>query len=184
MSMVGEMDRRTFMKTTLAAGAAVGLMGSVAATAAAGSQKKAELADLPLVELSAMIRDGKITSKELVDLYLGRIKEYGGPKGLNAYITVAADSALKQAEELDRLAKDKKFKGVLHGLPIAIKDNLDTSGIKTTGGSKILADWVPSTDAQVVEKLKQAGAIVLGKTNMHEFAFGITTNNPPLWAYP
>ncbi len=91
---------------------------------------------------------------------------------------MAGDAALSQAEELDMLAKQKKFKGLLHGLPIAIKDNLDTKGIKTTGGSKILATWRPPRDAYVVTKLKEAGAIILGKTNMHEFAFGITTNNP------
>jgi aspartyl-tRNA(Asn)/glutamyl-tRNA(Gln) amidotransferase subunit A len=84
---------------------------------------------------------------------------------------------MKEAEQLDKLAKEKKFKGPLHGMPIALKDNLDTKDLRTTGGSKILAQWKPKQDAHVVEKLKKAGAIVLGKTNLHEFAFGITTNN-------
>ena len=134
--------------------------------------------DSSLFELSKLIRKGEVSSKELVEAYLERIRKFDGPKGLNAYITVAADAALKQAEELDLLAKDKKFKGILHGLPIAIKDTLDTQGIKTTGGSKILSSWVPPADAHVVKKLKEAGAIILGKTNTHEFALGITTNNP------
>ena len=91
---------------------------------------------------------------------------------------MAGDAALRQAEKLDKLAKQKKFKGPLHGLPIAIKDNLDTKDIKTTGGSKILASWTPPEDAYVVQRLKQAGAIILGKANLHEFALGGTTNNP------
>ncbi len=171
-------DRRTFMKTGLAAGVGLGLMASLGDSAFAKVPKSEELADLPLSRLAHMIQNGEVTSKQLVELYLGRIKEYGGKEGINAYITVAGPVALDQAEELDRLAKKKQFKGPLHGLPIAIKDNLDTKGIKTTGGSKILANWVPPEDANVVKKLKEAGAVILGKTNMHEFAFGITTNNP------
>ncbi|MEW6139216.1 MAG: amidase [Thermodesulfobacteriota bacterium] len=116
--------------------------------------------------------------KVSVEVYLERIQRLDGPKGLNSFITVLPDRALKEADELDKLAQAKNFRGPLHGLPIAIKDNLDTRDIKTTGGSKILASWIPATDAHVVQKLKEAGAIVLGKTNMHEFAFGITTNNP------
>ena len=137
-----------------------------------------DLESLSLDQLSKMIRKGEISSKELVQAYLERIRKFDGPNGINAYITVAEDSALKEAEELDALAQNKRFKGPLHGLPIAIKDTIDTKGIKTTGGSKILSSWIPSTDAHVVKKLKEAGAIILGKTNTHEFAFGITTNNP------
>jgi Asp-tRNA(Asn)/Glu-tRNA(Gln) amidotransferase A subunit family amidase len=137
-----------------------------------------DLENLSLDQLSKMIRQGEIRSKKLVQAYLERIRKFDGPNGINAYITVAEDSALKEAEELDALAQNKRFKGPLHGLPIAIKDTIDTKGIKTTGGSKILSSWIPSTDAHVVKKLKEAGAIILGKTNTHEFAFGITTNNP------
>ena len=173
-----EVDRRTFMKTTLAAGAGVALTGSMSHLAWGNSPTEGDLADLSLFQLSKMIRKGEVTSKKLVELYLERIQKFGGPNGINAYITVAGDAALRQAETLDELAKQKKFKGPLHGLPIAIKDNLDTRDIKTTGGSKILASWLPPSDAHVVKKLKDAGAIILGKTNMHEFAFGITTNNP------
>lgn len=136
------------------------------------------LEDLSLYELSRMIRRREIKSKELVERYLERIRQYDGLKGINAYITVAADSALEEAEELDRLSQKKRFKGPLHGLPIAIKDTIDTKGIRTTGGSKILSSWIPSKDAYVVKRLKKAGAVILGKTNTHEFALGITTNNP------
>jgi aspartyl-tRNA(Asn)/glutamyl-tRNA(Gln) amidotransferase subunit A len=137
-----------------------------------------ELANLPLFRLSKMIRNGEMSSQRLVEIYLDRINRFDGRDGINSYITVAVDSAMKQAEELDKLAKENKFKGPLHGLPMALKDNLDTKEIRTTGGTKILASWVPPADAYVVQKLKQAGAIILGKLNMHEFALGTTNNNP------
>jgi aspartyl-tRNA(Asn)/glutamyl-tRNA(Gln) amidotransferase subunit A len=172
-----EMDRRTFVKSTLATGAGVLLATSMGNFAWGKVGSDEELADLSLQQLSTMVRSGEITSKKLVQVYLDRIEKYGGSKGLNAYITVASEAAMKEAEQLDKLAKEKKFKGPLHGLPIAVKDNLDTKDIRTTGGSKILAQWKPKQDAYAVEKLKKAGAIVLGKTNLHEFAFGITTNN-------
>lgn len=171
------MDRRTFMKSTLAAGAGLALSASMN-DLVWGKSSNDELADLSLHRLSQMIHRGDITSGKLVEIYLERIRKYGGPKGLNAYITVAADAALKEAEKLDALARRGKFRGPLHGLPMAIKDNLDTRDIRTTGGSKILASWKPPRDASVIEKLREAGAVILGKTNMHEFAFGITTNNP------
>jgi len=91
-----------------------------------------ELSDLSIYQLSRLIRSEEITSKQLVELYLERIQRYGGKNHTNAYITVTAVQALKQAEKLDRLVKRKQFKGPLHGLPIAIKDNLDTKGIRTT----------------------------------------------------
>jgi len=175
---IAEVDRRTFMKTTMTLGAGVTLAAQMKDLVWGESVRGSNLTDLPLSQLSKMIRSGEVNSKQLVELYLERIRKFDGPNGINVYITVASDAALKQAEELDQLAKQKKFKGSLHGLPIAIKDNLDTKDLRTTGGSKILSSWVPSTDANVVQKLKQAGAIILGKTNMHEFAFGITTNNP------
>lgn len=137
-----------------------------------------DLADLSLADLSKMVRKGEITSKRLVELHLERITKLDGREGLNAYITVMTEAALKQAEELDKLARAKQFKGPLHGMPIAVKDNLDTQGVRTTGGTTILADWRPQHDAHVIRKLKDAGAIILGKTNMHELAFGVTTNNP------
>jgi len=171
------MDRRTFVKSSLAAGAGIALAASMGDLVWAKSSSEEEIADMSFQQLSQMIRSGELTSRKLVEIYLQRIQKYGGPKGINAYITVTGEMALKEAEELDRLAKGKQFKGPLHGLPIALKDNLDTKGIRTTGGSKILAQWKPKQDAHVVENLKKAGAVVIGKTNLHEFAFGITTNN-------
>lgn len=173
-----EIDRRTFMKTALAAGAGLAIATHMSDLSSGVQAADSDLTGLSLKELSEMIRKGEITSTRLVETYLDRIRKIDGSEGLNSYITVAADIARKQAEELDKLAKQSKFKGPLHGLPIAVKDNLNTKNIKTTGGSKILASWVPPEDANAVQKLKEAGAIILGKTNMHEFAFGITTNNP------
>jgi Asp-tRNA(Asn)/Glu-tRNA(Gln) amidotransferase A subunit family amidase len=137
-----------------------------------------DLVDLSLSELARMVKNGDVTSKRVVELYLDRIKKFDGRKGINAYITVIGDVALKQAEELDKLTKVGHCKGPLHGMPVAVKDNLNTQGVRTTGGTKVLSDWRPQTDAHVIRRLKEAGAIILGKTNMHELAFGVTTNNP------
>src|SRR5208282_1582012 len=82
------------------------------------------------------------------------------------------------ARTAEREIRRGRFRGPLHGIPIPIKDNIETEGIRTTAGSKILATYVPDRDAEVVMKLRRAGAVVIGKTNLHEFAYGITTENP------
>ncbi len=137
-----------------------------------------EIADLPLSRLGELIRDRELTSVRLTEIYLDRIGKYDGGNGVNSYITIAHDSALRQAAEADRLTKAGRLRGPLHGLPLALKDNIETRGTRTTGGSAILSSWVPGEDATVVKKLKRAGAVILGKTNMHELALGTTTNNP------
>mgnify|MGYP006293767785 CR=1 FL=1 len=171
------MDRRTFITSSLIAGAGFALAASTGKITCAGMPSGQDLADLPLMELSGLIRRGDLSSQGLLEAYFKRIDRYGGKEGINAYITLAKESAMAQASELDRMAKEKRFRGPLHGLPIAVKDNLDTKNIRTTGGSAILAEWRPMRDANVIRKLREAGAIIVGKTNMHEFAFGITTNN-------
>lgn len=171
------MDRRTFIKSSLTAGAGLTLAASMGGPIWASAGSDSELADLSLTVLSEKIRKGELTSQGLLETYFKRISTYGGREGINAYITLARESSMDQASKLDKMAREKRFKGPLHGLPIAVKDNLDTKGIRTTGGSAILEKWTPGEDAHVVRKLKEAGAIIVGKTNMHEFAFGITTNN-------
>ncbi len=113
---------------------------------------------------------------------LARIEQLN-PK-LNAYITVAAELALAQAKTGEselfapRGRKGHHDRGPLHGIPISLKDNIYTKGFRTTAGSRILKDFTPRHDAEVVVLLKEAGAVILGKTNMHEFAYGVTSNNP------
>jgi aspartyl-tRNA(Asn)/glutamyl-tRNA(Gln) amidotransferase subunit A len=137
-----------------------------------------EIADLPLWRLSGMIRSREITSVRLTTIYLERIKAYDEGLRLNSYITVARETALAQASQRDDLMEAGKSFGPLHGLPLALKDNIETEGIRTTGGSRILSSHIPRKDASVVARLKAAGAVILGKTNMPEFALGATTTNP------
>src|SRR3989440_12385037 len=109
--------------------------------------------------------------------------EHLNPK-LNAYITVTAELALEQSKKAEselfgrRAQKGHRDRGALHGIPISLKDNIYTKDVRTTAGSKILKDFVPQRDAVVVTQLREAGAVLLGKTNLHEFAYGVTTNNP------
>ncbi len=110
---------------------------------------------------------------QLTEAFLDRIAIYN-PK-LNAFITVMRETALAQAKALDAEAKAGNFRGPLHGIPIVLKDNIDTAGTRTTAASQVFDDRVPTEDAFVTAKLKQAGAIFLGKANMHEFAMGHTS---------
>ncbi len=125
---------------------------------------------LSLTEVSGMIREHKVTSVELVNALLARITVYN-PK-VNCYVTVMKREALAQAAELDAEAKAGKFRGPLHGIPIALKDNIDTAGTRTTAASPMFKDRVPTEDADIVVRMKKAGAIILGKLNLHEFAIG------------
>jgi aspartyl-tRNA(Asn)/glutamyl-tRNA(Gln) amidotransferase subunit A len=142
----------------------------------------ADLAFASIEEVARLYRKRKVSPLEVTRLMLARIEQLN-PK-LNAYITVAADAALAQAKKAEaelfapRGRKSHRDRGPLHGIPISLKDNIYTKGIRTTAGSKILKDFVPDHDAAVWAKLREAGAILLGKTNLHEFAYGVTTNNP------
>jgi aspartyl-tRNA(Asn)/glutamyl-tRNA(Gln) amidotransferase subunit A len=135
-----------------------------------------DLRELTLAEAASLVRRKKVSPVELAEGYLRRIEALN-PK-LNAYITVAADEAMRSARQAeDDVARGLDL-GPLHGVPLAIKDLFATRGLRTTAGSKILADWVPEEDAHVVTRLRQAGAFLLGKLNMHEWAAGATTINP------
>ena len=126
--------------------------------------------------LSALLVKKKISPLELTQVYLSRIERLN-PK-LNAFITVGSESALAEAREAERELLRGRRRGALHGIPVALKDNIWTKNLRTTVGSAILGDFVPSEDATVVRRLRRAGAIVLGKTNLHEFAYGVTSENP------
>ncbi len=130
----------------------------------------APVSRLSLTEAAVHIRARRLTSIELVGALLARTDALN-PK-LNAWITVARESALREAAALDREAAAGRFRGPLHGVPLAVKDNIDTAGIRTTCASLVFDDRVPIEDAFVVGQLRRAGAVVLGKTNLHEFAMG------------
>lgn len=97
---------------------------------------------------------------------------------VNAFISVLAESALREAESIDRAREQGAVSGLLAGVPISVKDCIDVAGTPCTNGSTFFADYVPEIDALVVQRLRQAGAVILGKTNLHEFAYGSTTQNP------
>jgi len=141
-----------------------------------------DLAFASIEEVGKLFRNRKLSPVELTRLLLARI-EHINPK-LNAYITVTAELALAQASKAEaelfapRGRKGRRDRGPLHGVPISLKDNIHTAGVRTTAGSKILGEFIPKKDAVVVAQLKDAGVVLLGKTNMHEFAYGVTSNNP------
>jgi aspartyl-tRNA(Asn)/glutamyl-tRNA(Gln) amidotransferase subunit A len=122
------------------------------------------------------LRARKTTARELVDETLRKIAKLD--KRLNAFITVTGDLAREAADELDGELAAGRDRGLLHGLPIAHKDLMRTKGVRTTAGSKIFANYIPQRDADVVRILRAAGAISLGKTGLHELAYGVTSNNP------
>lgn len=135
-----------------------------------------------LGSVARQLESKQISSVELTDLMLERI-DVLNPK-LNAYTTVTADSAREQARQADAEITSGDYKGPLHGVPIAVKDLLQTAGTKTTCGSVLKRDWVPTVDATVVAKLKQAGAVLLGKLNMTEFALSGYHPNLPVPVNP
>jgi aspartyl-tRNA(Asn)/glutamyl-tRNA(Gln) amidotransferase subunit A len=137
---------------------------------------EAELAFLSIEEAGRLLRSRGISPVELVEASLARIES--GNSRLNAFLTVLAEPARRQARAAERALRRGRARGALHGIPIALKDNFQTRGIRTTAGSRILADSIPKEDSEVAARLARAGAILLGKTNMHEFAYGITSENP------
>ncbi len=133
-----------------------------------------EVYEQSILDLQAAQTAGKVTSKGLVESYLARIQAYdqAGPR-LNALVLINP-RAREEAEALDRERAEKGPRGPLHGIPILIKDNYDTADMPTSGGTLALATLQPAADAFAVRKLKDAGAVILGKTTMHELASGIT----------
>ncbi|PYE49370.1 amidase [Deinococcus yavapaiensis] len=137
---------------------------------------------LSIAELGARFRAGSLSPVDVTRATLQRIEQLDTV--LNAFITVTGDLAMEQAEAAERELRSGVDRGPLHGVPVALKDLADTAGVRTTCGARILSDHVPTVDATVVTRLREAGAVLVGKTNMLEFAYGIVhpdfgqTNNP------
>jgi Asp-tRNA(Asn)/Glu-tRNA(Gln) amidotransferase A subunit family amidase len=152
---------------------AIGVM-ILAMAAAPGGAGGQELTELSAGEAAARIRAGTLRSEDLVRALVDVVERR---RDLNAFIGFDREHALAAARKADGLAARKSFAGSLHGVPIVIKDNIHVAGLANSAGTPGLRSFVPARNAPVAEKLIRAGAIVLGKTNMHELAFGITTNN-------
>ncbi len=125
---------------------------------------------LSIFETSELLRQGSVSPVELTTDCLSRIEKLN-PK-LNAFITVTADAALAAARQAEAEIRRGDLRGPLHGIPLALKDLIDTAGVCTTAASLLFKDRVPAEDAEVVRRLKAAGAVLLGKQNLHEFAYG------------
>lgn len=134
-----------------------------------------EILTYSLTEIAEKIRTRELTSEEVTKACLERIDE---TKAYHVFISVYQEESLKAARAFDILADAGVFLGPLHGVPLALKDNIGLEGFKTTAGSRILENYAPSYTATAAQKLASAGAVILGKTNMHEFAWGGTTENP------
>ena len=127
-------------------------------------------------EVAGRLRRRRVSSTELTAAALARIERLN--PSLNAFITVTAELAMTRAREADAELAAGRDRGPLHGIPVAVKDLFWTRGVRTTAGSRIFENFVPERDAAVVERLDQAGAVPLGKLNMHELAYGVTSANP------
>ncbi len=156
-------SRRDFLVTSLAA----------AAWPAVSTLAADDPATLTLQQAVALVRRRSASPVELTRACLERIDRLN-PR-VNAYITVTREQAMNDARELEAEQQRGRWRGPLHGVPIALKDNIDTAGVRTTGASELFKDRVPAEDAEVARRLKQAGAILLGKLNLHEFAYGGTS---------
>src|SRR5438552_3974514 len=168
-------SRRAYIKTAIA-GAAGTLMAGIdkhAAHAYTGAQQRRQgsnVSQLSLSEASQLVRSKKVSPVELTRECLSRIERLN-PK-LNAFITVTADSALAEDRQAEAEIQHERWRGPLHGIPIGLKDLIDIAGVRTTAASGLFKDRVPAQDAEIVHRLKAAGAVLLGKLNLHEFAYG------------
>ena len=171
-------SRRTFVKAGICSGSLL-LMNSTftelmaAQRTLAGGKQVTDQTELSILEAGDLVRRKVISPVELTRTCLQRIERLN--PALNAFITVTADQAMAQAREAEVEVRSGRWRGPLHGIPVGLKDNIDTSGIRTTLASAVFADRVPSADAEVVRRLKAAGAVLLGKQNLHEVAFGTTS---------
>src|ERR1700730_11618728 len=156
------LSRRSFLVAATIAAAGVTLKPAFG--------ESPDLASLTLKEASELLRRKTASPVDLTQACLKRIETHN--PALNAFITVTREQAMEAAHAMEVEQRRGEWRGPLHGIPIALKDNIDTAGIPTTAASELFKDRVPSEDAEVVRRLKIAGAILLGKTNLHEFAYG------------
>lgn len=135
-----------------------------------------ELTQISLTSAAQAMRRGEFSPVELAQAYLARIEKMD--PHLNTFITLTAEAAIESARRAEAELRQGKDFGLLHGIPLALKDLFETRGMRTTGGSTFFSDYVPAEDAVTVQRLKAAGAVLLGKLNMHEIALGVTNVNP------
>ena len=176
--MTTNTSRRNFFKNTGAVSAAA-MLGGAGLTACGGNNSASPLSEIAQLELTATqvlaaYKAGTMTATAYVTALIDRAKTL---QDLNAMITLHEAAALAAAKQVDADRGAGKTLGVLAGLPIVVKDNINTKDLKTTGGTSSLRNFTPKTNAPSVQKLVDAGAIILGKSNLHEWAFGITTTN-------
>jgi aspartyl-tRNA(Asn)/glutamyl-tRNA(Gln) amidotransferase subunit A len=135
-----------------------------------------ELTSFTIDQAGRLLKHKEISPVELVQAHLERIQTLD--QRLNAFITIVPEFALQTAHQLEAEILRGDYRGALHGIPLALKDLYETQGVRTTAGTTFFADYTPETDAVAVQKLKKAGAVILGKLNMHEIALGVTNENP------
>jgi aspartyl-tRNA(Asn)/glutamyl-tRNA(Gln) amidotransferase subunit A len=164
------MTRRELLQIAAAASVGAALPRD---TAAQRSSPPVDLATASLADVSELVRTKRASPRELTAACLARIERLN--PALNAFITVTAEQATADARTAEAEIAKGRWLGPLHGIPIGLKDLIDTAGVKTTAASAWFADRIPTEDAEVVRRLKAAGAVILGKQNMHEFAFGATS---------
>lgn len=137
---------------------------------------EAELIRLPWQTLARLLAARRLSPVELIESVLAHLERVNPI--LNAFLAVDAEQVRAQARQAEQEIRRGRWRGPLHGLPVSVKDNILTRALPTTAGSAFLAQWRPRQDAPLVRRLRRAGAIVLGKTNLHEFAYGVTSENP------
>jgi aspartyl-tRNA(Asn)/glutamyl-tRNA(Gln) amidotransferase subunit A len=135
-----------------------------------------ELISLTIQAAARLLKQKDISPVELTQAHLERIQLMD--KHLNSFLTVTPELALQRARQAEVEIMQGNYLGTLHGIPLALKDLYETQGIRTTAGSTFFTDYIPEVDAAVVQRLKEAGAVLLGKLNMHEIALGVTNENP------
>lgn len=179
-------SRRRFLASLAASSGAALVGGSGCAFPPGLASPAGDLTALDLLAAARAVRARTVSPVDLTRACLDRIARLDGQ--LNAFITVTAERAMAEAREAEAEVARGRWRGPLHGVPVALKDNVDTAGVRTTAASAVYADRVPAEDAEVVTRLRASGAVVLGKLNMHEFAVGTSgsvgfrgpTRNP--WA--